>query len=107
VIDELAPLRRSLVETGRSCMHPDHRSGAVVGLVWAGVARYMLLTGNGWLTGCAGVPLVDGGATAAAVWDRALARHLSPEPFRVPPFVPWDPGRSRAVRRPARARPAG
>ena len=91
VIDELAPLRRSLVETGRSCVHPDHRSGAVVGLVWAGIARYMLLTGNRWLTGCASVPLADGGGTAAAVWDRALARHLSPEPFRVRPFVPWDP----------------
>ena len=51
VIDELAPLRRSLVETGRSCVHPDHRTGAVVGLVWAGIARYMLLTGNRWLTG--------------------------------------------------------
>lgn len=34
VIDELAPLRRSLVETGRSCVHPDHRSGAVISLVW-------------------------------------------------------------------------
>ena len=91
VIDDLAPLRRSLVEIGRSCVHRDHRSGAVIGLVWAGIARYMLLTGNRWLTGCASVPLTDGGATAAGVWDRALARHLSPEPFRVRPFVPWEP----------------
>jgi putative hemolysin len=99
VIDELAPLRRSLVETGRSCVHPDHRSGAVVGLVWAGIARYMMLTGNRWLIGCASVPLADGGGTAAGVWDRALAQHLSPEPFRVQPFVPWDP---RGVTRPRR-----
>jgi putative hemolysin len=91
VIDDLAPLRRSLVEIGRSCVHRDHRSGAVIGLVWAGIARYMLLTGNRWLTGCASVPLTDGGGTAAGVWDRALARHLSPEPFRVRPFVPWEP----------------
>ena len=27
VIDDLAPLRRSLLETGRSCVHRDHRSG--------------------------------------------------------------------------------
>ena len=91
MIDDLAPLRRSLVETGRSCVHPDHRTGAVVGLVWAGIARYMLLTDNRWLIGCASVPLNDGGATAAGVWDRALDRHLSPEPFRVQPFVPWNP----------------
>ena len=25
------------------------------------------------------------------MWDRALSRHLSPEPFRVRPFVLWDP----------------
>jgi putative hemolysin len=88
VINDLAPLRRSLVEIGRSCVHRDHRSGAVTGLVWAGIARYTLLTGNRWLTGCASVPLTDGGRTAAGVWDRALARHLAPEPFRVRPFVP-------------------
>jgi len=84
-MDELAPLRRGLVEAGRSCVHPDHRGGAVVGLVWAGIARYLLLTGNRWLTGCASVPLAGGGATAAGVWDRVLARHLSPEPYRVRP----------------------
>jgi putative hemolysin len=99
VIDDLAPLRRSLVEIGRSCVHRDHRSGAVIGLVWAGIARYMLLTGNRWLAGCASVPLTDGGATAAGVWDRALAHNLSPEPFRVRPFVPWE---SRGITRPHR-----
>jgi Putative hemolysin len=99
VIDDLAPLRPSLVETGRSCVHPDHRDGAVVALVWAGLARYMLLTGNNWLVGCASVPLADGGGVAAGVWDRVLARHLSPEPYRVRPHVMWDP---RGVSRPRR-----
>jgi putative hemolysin len=99
VLDELAPLRPSLVETGRSCVHPDHRNGAVVGLVWAGIARYMLLTGHRWLAGCASVPLADGGAAASTVWDRALARHLSPEPYRVRPLQPWRPP---VLRRPRR-----
>ncbi|MFC4946359.1 GNAT family N-acetyltransferase [Pseudonocardia sp. GCM10023141] len=90
-IDALAPLRPQLVEAGRSCVHPDHRGGAVVGLVWAGIARYMLLTGNRWLTGCASVPLTDGGATAAGVWDQVLARHLAPEQYHVRPHLPWDP----------------
>jgi putative hemolysin len=99
-MDDLAPLRPSLVETGRSCVHPDHRDGAVVGLAWAGLARYMLLTGNRWLTGCASVPLSDGGAVAAGVRDRVLARHLAPEPHRVRPLRPWDPA---GVSRPRRA----
>lgn len=91
VIDALTPLRSQLVETGRSCVHPDHRDGAVVGLVWAGIARYMLLTGNRWLAGCASVPLADGGATAAGVWDQVQARHLAPQPYHVQPHLPWDP----------------
>ncbi|MFC5996643.1 GNAT family N-acetyltransferase [Pseudonocardia hispaniensis] len=85
----LAPLRLSLVEAGRSCVHPDHRDGAVVGLIWAGIARYLLLTGHRWLAGCASVPLQDGGALAAGVWERAQTRHLSPERYRVRPLQPW------------------
>ncbi|GAA4028571.1 GNAT family N-acetyltransferase [Allokutzneria multivorans] len=86
----LSPLRASLAETGRSCVHPDHRSGAVIGLVWAGLARYMLLTGHEWLAGCASVPLADGGASAAAVWDRVQQKHYAPEDYRVRPLTPWD-----------------
>ena len=41
----LSGLRGALVETGRSCVHPDHRTGAVVNLIWAGIGRYLLLTG--------------------------------------------------------------
>lgn len=87
----LEPLRPSLVETGRSCVHPDHRSGAVVGLVWAGLARYLLLTGHRFIAGCGSVGLRDGGVLAAGVWDRVRDRHLAPEHRRVTPHLPWDP----------------
>ncbi|HVV19209.1 MAG TPA: GNAT family N-acyltransferase [Pseudonocardiaceae bacterium] len=86
----LAGLRGALVETGRSCVHPDHRSGAVVGLVWAGIARYMLLSGHSWLAGCASVPLADGGELAAGVWDVVRRKHFSPDDYRVAPRVAWD-----------------
>ncbi|MEV1294702.1 GNAT family N-acyltransferase [Pseudonocardia sp. NPDC049635] len=90
-LSELDPLRGSLVETGRSCVHPDHRAGSVVGLVWAGLARYMLLTGHSWLIGCASVPLDDGGVTAAGVWETVGSRHLAPAGYRTVPHRPWDP----------------
>jgi putative hemolysin len=89
-IANLAGLRGSLVETGRSCVHPDHRSGAVVGLVWAGIARYMLLSGHTWLAGCASVPLADGGTTAAGVWDVVRRKHFAPSEYAVTPLRPWD-----------------
>lgn len=85
----LAPLRGALVETGRSCVHPDHRTGAVINLMWAGIARYMHLHGHRWLAGCASVPLTDGGATVAGVWGLVLRRHLAPPAWRVTPHRPW------------------
>ncbi len=84
----LAPLRGGLVETGRSCVHPDHRSGAVISLMWSGIARYLHLHGYRWLVGCASVPLDDGGATAAGVWELARRRHLAPPAWRVTPRRP-------------------
>ncbi len=89
-LGRLDPLRDSLVETGRSCVHPDHRAGSVVGLVWAGIARYMLLTGNRWLVGCASVPLADDGEQAAGVWEKVRDKHLAAEQYRVQPRNPWD-----------------
>jgi putative hemolysin len=97
-------LRDGLVETGRSCVHPDHRTGAVVSLVWSGIARYLLLTGHRWLVGCASVPLrtpdEPDGAFAAGVWDLVQARHLAPVQYRMQPHRAWDAG---AVPRPRRA----
>ncbi|MCB5164316.1 GNAT family N-acetyltransferase [Streptomyces bambusae] len=85
----LEPIRPDLVEVGRSCVHPDHRNGAVIALIWAGLARYMEQTGHNWLAGCCSVPLDDGGALAAATRDTVLARNLAPEEYRVTPRRPW------------------
>ncbi|MEV6298373.1 GNAT family N-acyltransferase [Actinoplanes sp. NPDC051861] len=90
-LSALRPLRDHLVEIGRSCVHPDHRSGAVVNLMWAGIARYLHLNNLRWLGGCASVPLGDGGHTAAGVRARVNAKHLSPPALRVRPRTPWVP----------------
>ncbi|MET9390325.1 GNAT family N-acyltransferase [Streptomyces sp. NPDC006624] len=84
-------LRPDLVEVGRSCVHPGHRDGAVIGLIWAGIARYMVDRGHEWLAGCCSIPLADGGTLAAATWDRVRAKHLAPEEHRVRPLRPWRP----------------
>lgn len=83
----LAPLRGALVETGRSCVHPDHRTGAVVGLVWAGIARYMVLSGHSWLAGRASVSLDDGGSAAAGVWDVVRRKHFTPPEYGLTFFL--------------------
>lgn len=95
----LASIRSGLVEVGRSCVHPDHRDGAVIGLIWAGIARYMVEGGHEWLAGCCSIPLADGGALAAGTWDRVQAKHLAPEEYRVRPLLPWS---AEGIARPAR-----
>ncbi|MFF3667411.1 GNAT family N-acetyltransferase [Microtetraspora malaysiensis] len=86
----LAGIRRELVEVGRTCVHPDHREGTVVGLLWAGIARYMVEGGFRWLGGCCSIPLDDGGVTAARV---AACVPLGPEEYRVRPRHAWRPAR--------------
>ncbi|MCK2216191.1 GNAT family N-acetyltransferase [Actinomadura sp. ATCC 31491] len=88
-LGRLAPLRAGLVEVGRTCVHPGHRDGAVMALMWSGIARYMVDGGHRWLAGCCSVPLDDGGATAAAVAARVP---LGPEEYRVTPRLPWRGG---------------
>lgn len=102
----LDDIRGQLVETGRSCVHRDHRAGAAINLVWAGIARYMHLYGYRYLGGCASVDVRDGGDTAAAVWARARAHHLSPRPWRVVPRRPWTPPSEATPGREAGRRPA-
>lgn len=102
-------LRPSLVELGRVSVHPDHRSGAVVALLWAGILRYQELTGYQWAIGCLSVRMEGGGARGAlvrGVRDAALGGNRAPGEYRVIPRNPVqvnglslddlpDPGRVR------------
>ncbi|WP_149179685.1 GNAT family N-acyltransferase [Streptomyces sp. TRM49041] len=89
-LSRLTPIRDDLVEVGRSCVHPAHRNGAVISLIWAGIAHYMTRTGHNWLAGCCSLPLADGGTLAAATWDTVKDRHLAPEEYRVTPHRLWN-----------------
>ncbi|GAB7033939.1 GNAT family N-acyltransferase [Streptomyces sp. NPDC021749] len=85
----LAALRPSLIEAGRSCVHPAHRDGAVMTQMWAALARYTLLSGHRYLAGCASVPLADGGTAAAHAWELGRTRYAAPPELRVTPHRPW------------------
>jgi putative hemolysin len=81
----LQHLRGDLVEVGRSCIDPGHRSGAVIALLWAGLAKYMLARGHAYLAGCASMSMADGGHAAASVFEKLRAQHLAPVEYRVFP----------------------
>ena len=56
---DLAPLLDSgnrLLELGRSCVHARYRSGAVMQLLWRGIAEYIHARGIDLMFGCASLP---------------------------------------------------
>ncbi|MEV5358698.1 GNAT family N-acyltransferase [Streptomyces sp. NPDC052693] len=82
-LDALQPIAADLVETGRSCVHPDHRNGAVINLIWSGIGQYMRHTGHRWLGGCAWVHLQGDNGTTAVTWNAIRAKYLAPPAYRV------------------------
>lgn len=87
-LTRLNHLRDRAVEVGRSCVHPDYRSGGVIALLWSGLAEYMQKTGYEYILGCASMSMVDGGHGAAAAYNRLQESHLSPVEYRVFPRCP-------------------
>ncbi|HYA19469.1 MAG TPA: GNAT family N-acyltransferase [Burkholderiales bacterium] len=87
-LTRLNNLRGELVELGRSCVHPDYRSGAILAMLWRGIARYMQNHGYRYLMGCASVSLADGGTLATRVSELVRSLHAGPSEWRVFPRLP-------------------
>ncbi len=87
-LTRLQHLRSRLVEIGRSCVHPDYRTGATITLLWSGLAQYMSDQGYDYLMGCASISMADGGHAAASLYNRLAAEHLGPPEYRVFPRCP-------------------
>lgn len=81
-INRLQNLRSRMVEVGRSCIHPDHRSGAVITLLWAGLAEYMVSNNYEYLMGCASIGMADGGHNAANLFAQLDLAHMAPAEYR-------------------------
>jgi putative hemolysin len=96
----IAALGGEVIEIGRTCVHRDHRSGAAIGMLWAGLAGFVELNRVDYLFGCASVPMRDGGVQAAAIMDQVRGRHLSPGHLRVTPRHPLPEVRLDAKVRP-------
>jgi putative hemolysin len=90
-VSALDPLRPSLVEMGRAVVRDDHRNGAVVLLMWAGILAYLDRCGYDYVTGCVSVPVQGApgetpGTQIRGVRDFVRRRHASD--FVVHPYRP-------------------
>jgi putative hemolysin len=91
-IRALDSLRPSLVEMGRAVVRQDHRNGAVVLLMWAGILAYLDHCDYDYVTGCVSVPVgVNGeppGTQIRGVRDFVSRRHAAAADHRVHPRRP-------------------
>ena len=87
-LTRLRPLRSKMVELGRSCVHPDWRSGGVILALWAALAEFMHRNALDTMIGCASVTMRDGGHFAASLWEQLRHTHLAPIQWRVEARLP-------------------
>jgi putative hemolysin len=81
---DIAPLLAhpgEILELGRSCVGPAHRSRAVAQLLWRGIADYVLFHDIALMFGCASLPGVDPGALAVPL-SYLYYKHLAPPELR-------------------------
>jgi putative hemolysin len=79
------PLRASMVEVGRACIHRDHRSTEVLLLLWRGIAQYAAHNAARYLIGCCSLTSQDP-AEGTSVFN-ALSGSLTETRLRTRPLA--------------------
>ncbi len=84
-LTRLRALRGKMMELGRSCVHPDWRSGGVILALWGALAEFMHRNDLDTVVGCASVSMRDGGHCAASLWQQLKRTHFAPIEWQVTP----------------------
>lgn len=87
-LSRLNHLRPKMVEVGRSCVHQDYRSGAVIMALWSGLGQYMKLHDYEIMLGCASIPMADGGHYAASLYNSLSLEQMAPVENHAFPKLP-------------------
>ncbi len=80
--------RQHLAELGRACVHPDHRNGTAMLMMWGELTATMQRRGVTLMLGSASLCARDGGAQAWALWHQLVPTHLAPLDLQVRSRVP-------------------
>jgi putative hemolysin len=78
-----------MLELGRACIHKDYRNGAVLALLWSGLAKFLQDHPADFLVGCASVPLLEDDSLAWT-WHYLQTHHGAPPDWQVVPKHPYD-----------------
>lgn len=91
-LTRLRDLRERMVELGRSCVHPDYRTGGVIMALWGALGEFMVRNQLDTMIGCASIPMLHNGVisgdVAASIWQQLRTTHLAPIERQVYPRLP-------------------
>jgi putative hemolysin len=73
------------LELGRACIHPHHRNGAVIDLLWRGIGEYARRTNAKYLFGCSSIMTVSKPMSKALV-KTMKANNMTSELFNIRPI---------------------
>lgn len=88
IIDNIIQPNKRYMEIGRTCVDPNYRSGAVIGLLWSKIGQFINQQKIDYLMGCASISMLDGGAVAISVVNYLRDSHFTQESLRVVPKKP-------------------
>jgi putative hemolysin len=72
------------LELGRACIHPEHRNGAVIDLLWKGIGEYSKKSNASYLFGCSSVMTVSP-VMSKAIFKTMKTNEMTSEEFSIRP----------------------
>ena len=76
------------LEVGRTCIDSESRKGAVLAILWQGIAEIVIKKNVDYLIGCASISLRDGDTYITSVMHALRNKHFSPNTLKARPLVP-------------------
>lgn len=83
------PLRETMIELGRACVHLQHRNSTVLFLLWKGIADYAGRHNARYLIGCSSITSQDPAAGASA-YGQLCRKHLVEPAWQTRPLAAFD-----------------
>jgi putative hemolysin len=88
----LRGMRDRMLELGRSCVHPDYRTGGVITSLLGALIAFTVRNDLDSMIGCASIPILRNGLfsgdVAASTWTSLSQTHLAPIELQVRPRLP-------------------
>lgn len=85
-LSQILKLPGRFIEVGRTCVHSDYRNGVIMGLLWSGLARFMVANHFEYLMGCASIPMRDDQYNI--LFTRLQEHYATPYDVKVRPKTP-------------------